>query len=467
MSGATASLPMALRVAATGSGGSTPSASQSTLAASPWAFDANGIATSTVTVTTKDAGGTLLPDIQWTASVETTAVSAALSVVSASPSTIEDNGTDVCTVTLTVSNAAGQPLAGIPASRCVLAVSGTGNTVTQPTGFTDRNGQISGSFTSTVAANKTASFTVHGLAITDTALVEVTGIAPPETVLADVQWTTATGTTQSALQDDSNVQNGNAYALGSGGPIAAGEAASWGCPLTHSVVDGPTLGWSGGGNVYLLTMTGGCSHLQFPFLFPLPDVTDQYWSFRYYAMNGAGQTDFEMHPHCFWPTSVDGGPIEGVHMQVDPSQATGGDWSPVCSLSFGSAFPFGAVPKVAPAKTTRVVLSAAAWHRYEIIMHWRNATEFRVYPRLYDTDDTTLLADATNFCHTDTTESLQDWYDASASNWFTRNPTSTDPDRIRTLSFGNGQSKTNGNSYGVAAFKAKLGISDSDFVGAV
>jgi hypothetical protein len=284
---------------------------------------------------------------------------------------------------------------------------------------------------------------------------------PPEGTLASLRWTTATGTSQAALQDDDNTLNGDAYALGSGGPVAAGEASSWGCPNSTAVVAGASVGWSRGGNAVIWTMNEGCSHIQFPWLFPLPDTSNQYWAFRYYAMNGAGQTDYEQHPHCFWPV----GTIECVHMAIDPGGGTGGQWAPVLRYTANDGnFAFGVVPK---SGSSRILLEPDDWHRFETILHWRNATEFRVYPRLYDTDDTTLIADEENFCHTDTTESLADWYAESADHWFTRASASTVATNIRTFSFGNGQSKTNGNTYGIAGFDAKLGTSISDFIGAI
>jgi hypothetical protein len=99
-------------------------------------------------------------------------VDAAACVVTAS-SEIEDNGTQPATCTIQVLNTDGNPMVGLAAANIVLAVSGTGNTVTQPTGVTNANGVISGSFVSTVAATKTVSFTVLSTAVTDTASVVV------------------------------------------------------------------------------------------------------------------------------------------------------------------------------------------------------------------------------------------------------------------------------------------------------
>lgn len=155
----------------------TPDYTGSTLTSSVFALTANGSATTTLEATvyrTVDEVATLAPNETVAYTVSRTSVSASLSSVSAT-GTITDNGTDAATCTIVVRDSNGIPLPGIPAASIVLAVSGTGNTVTQPTGVTDASGRISGSFVSTTAATKTVSWTVAGLAITETAAVVVSG----------------------------------------------------------------------------------------------------------------------------------------------------------------------------------------------------------------------------------------------------------------------------------------------------
>jgi hypothetical protein len=283
------------------------------------------------------------------------------------------------------------------------------------------------------------------------------------TILADLDWTTGTGTSLSVLQDDNSPNNGNAYATGSGGPVAAGEASAWGCPETFSVVAGSSVGLPAGlGNALSFEMFAGCSHVQFPHIFPLPqDGQDQYWAVRAYYRNDTGQTDTEQHPHCFWPV----GTIEGVHCQIIAQPSGNGNWLPGARhWDSNAAFPFGAYPFNG---SSRLWLTRDLWYRYEWIMHWRNATQYRVYIRLYDSDDVTLLADETNYAHTDIpSQTLAGWYAASADNWFTRRSGSPNVNNIRTLSFGNGQSKTNGSFYRVAKATVALVTSASDFIGA-
>jgi hypothetical protein len=153
--------------------GATPSAAESSLVGDPFEFGADGVLTSTLTGVWEDAAGEPL-DGTTTRTVERTFVSAALSSATGTAA-ITNNGTDIATIVLTVLDSNGTPLPGIPAASCVLAVSGTGNTVTQPIGSTDANGQISGSFVSTNSETKTASWTVCGLAVTDTHSVVVSG----------------------------------------------------------------------------------------------------------------------------------------------------------------------------------------------------------------------------------------------------------------------------------------------------
>jgi hypothetical protein len=103
-------------------------------------------------------------------------LSAANSVVT-STGTIENDGVASASCTIQVLNTDGNPMAGLAAANIVIAVSGTGNTVTQPTGVTNADGFISGSFVSTVAESKTISFEVLEAAVTDTATTVVTASA--------------------------------------------------------------------------------------------------------------------------------------------------------------------------------------------------------------------------------------------------------------------------------------------------
>ena len=199
------------------------SASQSTVSAAPTTITAsNGSSTSTITITARDAGSnpiqgatvvlsatgsgnTLTQPIGTTnasgvatgtlsstnaaakvvsATINTVAisqtatvtvspagVSAAQSTVSAAPTTITaSNGASASTITITARDAFSNPIQG---AIVVLAATGTGNTLTQPSGTTNASGVVTGNLSSTDAGAKVVSATINGVAVTQTATVTV------------------------------------------------------------------------------------------------------------------------------------------------------------------------------------------------------------------------------------------------------------------------------------------------------
>src|SRR5439155_1132477 len=92
-------------------------------------------------------------------------VSPSLSTVSASPTTLTA-GSGSATITVTVKNGSGNPISG---ATVVLAATGSGNTLTQPSGTTNSSGVATGTLSSTVTGTKTVSATANGTAITQTA----------------------------------------------------------------------------------------------------------------------------------------------------------------------------------------------------------------------------------------------------------------------------------------------------------
>lgn len=97
-------------------------------------------------------------------------ISASVSTVSASPASIVAS-TGTSTITVTVKDALGNPISG---SAVVLAATGSGNTLTQPSGTSASNGVATGSLSSSATGTKTVSATASGLALTQTAAVTVT-----------------------------------------------------------------------------------------------------------------------------------------------------------------------------------------------------------------------------------------------------------------------------------------------------
>jgi len=196
------------------------SASQSTVAAAPTSITA-GSATSTITVTAKDAGGnpvsgatvvllasgtgntitqpagptdangvatgTLRSTVAGNKTVTATAngvtltqkpvvtvtpgpISASQSTVSASPASIVA-GSGTSTITVTVKDAFGNRVSGVTV---ILFATGTGNTLTQPSGPTNGSGVATGTLSSTNAGTKVVSAVAGGVSLTQTTSVTVT-----------------------------------------------------------------------------------------------------------------------------------------------------------------------------------------------------------------------------------------------------------------------------------------------------
>ena len=260
-------------------GGGGVSGSQSTVSASPASIVA-GSATSTITVTARDGSGNPLSGvtvvlsatgsgntltqpagttnasgvatgtlhstgagqktvsasgngtvITQTATVTVTAgpLSASLSTLTASPTSIIAGGGS-STITVTAKDGLGNPISG---ATVILAATGNGNTLTQPTGATNASGVATGSLGSTVAETKTVSATINGTAITQTATVTVFPPGSGETI------------THSLLAAGSNAVNQKVYTTASISP--APNALITVAVLNHrsSAAISPTL--SGGG----------------------------------------------------------------------------------------------------------------------------------------------------------------------------------------------------------------------------
>jgi adhesin/invasin len=115
--------------------------------------------------------------VTFTATATVGSPNAATSTVTAAPSAIvPSSGQSFATVTVTVRDSAGSTIAG---ATVTLAVSGTGNIVSQPTAPTDLQGRATGTIASSVAETKTITATVNGtVTVTQTATVVVTASAP-------------------------------------------------------------------------------------------------------------------------------------------------------------------------------------------------------------------------------------------------------------------------------------------------
>ena len=243
-------------------GGAAPDTTQSTYTSSAFANAADGATSTTLTFTAKDAAGNAMATMPLAWSVERITLAAGDPVVTAAPSTIDDDGADRSYITLTALDASDRPLRGIPAANCVLAATGSGNTVTQPATATDLNGQTSGYIVSTVAATKVASYTVLGVAITDTASVVVEAAGVP-TVYAESAFTGGTispftdvwGNRITVISDPTGSGRGNlveiTYAPASGGSMERALKYTHGSQLRYGAtmwVKADLYQLTGGGN---------------------------------------------------------------------------------------------------------------------------------------------------------------------------------------------------------------------------
>jgi len=102
-------------------------------------------------------------------------VSGAQSTLAAAPTTISAGG-QTATITVTAKDGAGRPVSGAPV---VLAATGSGNTITQPSSLTDANGVATGTLSATAAGTRTVTATANGIPIAQTATVTVTGLPSP------------------------------------------------------------------------------------------------------------------------------------------------------------------------------------------------------------------------------------------------------------------------------------------------
>jgi hypothetical protein len=120
----------------------------------------------TVTATANGVTITQKPVVVVTAG----ALSPSVSTVSAAPASIVA-GSGTSTITVTVKDAFGNPVSG---STVTLAATGSGNTLTQPSGPSGGNGVATGAISSTATGTKTVSATAGGLLLAQTTAVTVT-----------------------------------------------------------------------------------------------------------------------------------------------------------------------------------------------------------------------------------------------------------------------------------------------------
>ena len=89
--------------------------------------------------------------------------------ISANPASVSTDAGATSTITVTARDANSNIIPGIAATNVVLAATGSGNTLTQPSAATDASGQTTGTLASTSAEVKTVSVTISGTVISNTA----------------------------------------------------------------------------------------------------------------------------------------------------------------------------------------------------------------------------------------------------------------------------------------------------------
>ena len=120
-------------------------------------------------------------------------VSASRSTVAVSPETITAaSGANAATITVVAKDANGNPVSG---ATVVLAVGGSHNTLTQPSGPTGADGVATGTISSDVAQAKIVSATINGVAITQTDTLTVSPDQPATLAFKVQPGTTAPGAT--------------------------------------------------------------------------------------------------------------------------------------------------------------------------------------------------------------------------------------------------------------------------------
>ncbi len=264
------------------------SPSISTVIAAPTSVSADGVALSTVTITVRDSGGNPVPGIPVgltatgtgnvivqpavtnasgvttgtiastraetktvTATADPTGAAVAitqqptvtfvpgavspLSTIAAAPLTLAANGTATSTITVTVRDANGNP---VPGRTVVLAATGTGNTLTQPTGVTGATGVATGTLASTVAATKIVTAIVDPgagqVALTGMAtIVFQAGSASGTTTTLTVSPPSATANGTSVVTVTVTVRDGSGNPLG--GRAVALSATGTGNTVTQPV----------------------------------------------------------------------------------------------------------------------------------------------------------------------------------------------------------------------------------------
>lgn len=405
-------------------GGLVPSEGFSTFTAADYTPAADNTAT-TLTLTLKDANDAAIPSQAVTYALRSRkTISASLSSVTAATTTPVNVATNL-TITLTYSD--GTPAKGIPAEFVVVTASGSNNTIVQPSGLSNANGEIFGAtYTATTSGARTITVTVAGLALSDTPSITVGSAS----LVFESDWSTATGTGDSAVSD---------------GGLWDASLCPGGRTNVLSVVTAASVSYPNSTNVLRVTMAGptNCGRVLVDNVVP---ASTTHWG-RFYWRNDETDT-LNLHPTSY-PTGVGGESIEIV------------PWSRE-GLSGGHRIGLGGQPwgpgtsGVGPDTLTNGV-----WYRFEWEIEYLTALTYRIYPRIYNAAGT-LLYDVSSYYSAlfPFTQSLQAWY-ALGNSYSVTNAT-----WAREFSMGNEGPATSTNN-GEHWYYANVAISTSGWIGPV
>src|SRR5439155_1397616 len=182
--------------------------------------NASGVATGTLSSTLAESK-TISATINAVAITQTATVVVNAGAVSASQSTMSATspitaGSGTSTITVTARDASGNLVQG---ATVVLAATGTGNTLTQPTAPTNASGLATGTLGSTVAESKTVSATIDGVVVTQTATVVVDVGAATKLAFATPPSSVAQSGVQLPQQPVLHVQDANSNPVSGSGVV--------------------------------------------------------------------------------------------------------------------------------------------------------------------------------------------------------------------------------------------------------
>ena len=232
-------------------------------------------------------GGIDLPYASTPVDVTVSAISAANSIISATPSSIPADGATASAVTVQLYDTSGQKITVGGATVQIASTLGTVSSVTD-----NGNGTYTAQLTSTVAGTAVLSFTVNGVASTDTANVSVTPLASNITVSTTTPASGATGVSIGSAVSvtfngaiDASTLNASTFTLTGPGGAVAGTVTYNASTDTATFTPSTALAYS---TTYTATITTGVTDTS-----GNPLASNYSWSFTTAGTVTAGEWTWE------------------------------------------------------------------------------------------------------------------------------------------------------------------------------